>query len=87
MPWTYVYLRAIDAGDGLTIRIEDFALLEASYVVICLLQAFPNMRLPEDEPLEPIGAERQKLTLVLSSADGCRVVLRDHQIPQNNQKL
>lgn len=52
---------------------EDFALMEISYTIVRLLQAFPVIELPEGEPVEPVGTEKQRLTLVLSSADGCRV--------------
>jgi cytochrome P450 len=55
---------------------EDFALMEVSYTTVRLLQTFPIIQLPEGEPVEPVGSEKQKLTLVLSSADGCRVTLR-----------
>ncbi|KAK4452222.1 cytochrome P450 [Podospora aff. communis PSN243] len=41
--------------------------------VVRLLQNFPIIELPEGERIEPVGTERQKLTLVLSSADGCRM--------------
>ena len=54
---------------------EDFALMDVSYTVVRLLQAFPVIELPEGEAVEPVGTERQTLTLVLSSADGCRVIL------------
>lgn len=52
---------------------EDFALMEISYTVVRLLQTFPVIVLPEGEVTERVGTERQRLTLVLSSADGCRV--------------
>lgn len=52
---------------------EDFAMMEVMYTAVRLLQAFPAIRLPDGEVVEPVGAERQTLTLVLSSADGCRV--------------
>lgn len=55
---------------------EDFALMEVSYTIVRLLQTFKTIRLPEGERVEPVGTERQKLTLVLSSADGCRVTVR-----------
>ncbi|KAM0817194.1 putative Cytochrome P450 [Seiridium cardinale] len=54
---------------------EDFALMETSYTIIRLLQTFSNITLPQGEKSEPPGTERQRLTLVLSSADGCRVAL------------
>ncbi|KXJ96489.1 n-alkane-inducible cytochrome P450 [Microdochium bolleyi] len=52
---------------------EDFALAEIYYTIIRLLKAFPAIVMPEDEPVEPVGAERQRLTLVLASETGCRV--------------
>lgn len=58
---------------------EDFALMEVSYTLVRLVQTFPSIRLPPGEAVEPVGTERQTLTLVLSSADGCRVaVCRQH---------
>ena len=54
---------------------QDFAIMEVSYTIVRLLQAFTTIRLPNGEKNEPVGSERQRLTLVLSSADGCRVEL------------
>ena len=54
---------------------EDFALMEASYVIIRLLQAFPNIRLPPSHPVVQIGQEKQELTIFLKIADGCKVLL------------
>ncbi|KAG9231002.1 cytochrome P450 [Amylocarpus encephaloides] len=54
---------------------KDFALMEASYGIVRLLQAFPNIRLPPDIAIEATGQEKQSLTLVVSSFDGCKVVL------------
>ncbi|KAK4101894.1 cytochrome P450 [Parathielavia hyrcaniae] len=55
---------------------EDFVLMEVSYTTVRLLQQYRTIELPEGEPNEPVGTERQKLTLVFSSADGCRVTVR-----------
>jgi cytochrome P450 len=52
---------------------EDFALMEVHYTIVKLLQTFPCIKLPADEPNEPVGTERQRLTLVLASADGCKI--------------
>lgn len=52
---------------------RDLALTEISYTVVRLLQEFPIIALPDGEPIERVGHERQRLTLALSSADGCRV--------------
>ncbi|KAL8769469.1 MAG: hypothetical protein Q9209_004530 [Squamulea sp. 1 TL-2023] len=55
---------------------QDFAMMEVSYTVVRLLQAIPRMDLPKGEPDNGlVGTERQRLTLVLSSADGCRIEL------------
>lgn len=54
---------------------QDFATMEVAYTVVRLLQTFPQMELPPGEKNERVGDERQRLTLVLSSADGCRVKL------------
>lgn len=51
---------------------EKFALLEASYTVIRLLQTFPQIEPADDLPIQ----ERQSLTLVVSNANGCKVRLR-----------
>lgn len=52
---------------------QDFAPMEVSYTVARLLQRFRTIRLLDGETDEPGGAERQRLTLVRSSADGCGV--------------
>ena len=54
---------------------QDFALMEVAYTIVRLLQAFPKISLLHEERFEPVGTERQRLTLVLLSADGCRVRL------------
>ena len=50
--------------------------MEASYAIIRLLQEFPDIRLPPSYPIVPTGQEKQKLTVFLKSADGCKVLLR-----------
>ncbi|OIW28801.1 cytochrome P450 [Coniochaeta ligniaria NRRL 30616] len=55
---------------------EDFALMEVSYTVVRLLQTFSRIELPVGQQIEPVGTERQVLTLVLSSADGCKVTIK-----------
>ena len=54
---------------------QDFALMEVSYTIVRLLQAFSKIRLPSGEKNESVGTRRQRLALVLSSADECRVEL------------
>ena len=52
---------------------EDFAMMEVSFTIVQLFQKFRTITLPETESNEAVGTERQRVTLVLSSADGCRV--------------
>lgn len=52
---------------------EDFAQMEVSYTIVRMLQTFSHITLPKGEPNEPVGSEKQRLTLVLSSAEGCKV--------------
>ena len=47
----------------------------ASYGIARVIQTFPNLKLPLGEKWEDLGAERQHLTIVLSNADGCKVLL------------
>lgn len=56
--------------------LEDFALMEASYALVRVLQAFPDIKLaPEIIPVKT-GQEKQEVTIVVSSAEGCKIVLR-----------
>jgi hypothetical protein len=55
---------------------EDFALMEASYAIVRIIQTFPNLRLPPGHLREPTGQEKQALTIVVASAEGCKVLLR-----------
>lgn len=50
-------------------------MLEATYATARLIQTFPRLELPEGEPNIEVGKERQTLTLVIASADGCFVKL------------
>ncbi|KAL8777677.1 MAG: hypothetical protein Q9213_007751 [Squamulea squamosa] len=49
---------------------KDFALMEASCLIIRILQEFPFIRLPEGHPVVPTGQEMQELTIFLKSAEG-----------------
>ncbi|KAI1539866.1 CypX Cytochrome P450 [Pyrenophora tritici-repentis] len=51
----------------------DFALTEAGYTIVRLLQRFPNLRLPDGERVELVGVEKQMATIVLSIKEGCKV--------------
>ena len=69
---------------------EEFALMEASYTVVRILQKYPRVKsVPSERPqirkwtgrsshqndgVEMMAEERQKMTLVLSLGDGCRVI-------------
>lgn len=54
----------------------DFALTEAAYTVVRVLEAFPILALPEGELVELTGVEKQTTTLVVSITKGCNVRLR-----------
>lgn len=55
---------------------EDYAIMEASLAIIRILQLFPDICLPPSIPNEPLGFEKQNLTITLSSADGTKVLLK-----------
>ncbi|KAF2799624.1 n-alkane-inducible cytochrome P450 [Melanomma pulvis-pyrius CBS 109.77] len=54
---------------------KDFALMEASYAIIRVLQAFPGIRLPPGSPNEPVGAEKQSLSMLVAPQNGVDVLL------------
>ncbi|KKZ64976.1 hypothetical protein EMCG_09121 [[Emmonsia] crescens] len=67
---------------------QDFALTEASYTVVRILQMYPKVKpykchenrswigwsTHQTKGIEKVAKERQKMTLVLSSGDGCKVI-------------
>lgn len=53
----------------------DFALTEAAYAVVRILRHFPIIQLPAGRKVELTGVEKQTITLVLSSTEGCMVDL------------
>lgn len=53
----------------------DFALTEAAFIVVRLLQTYPSITLPASEKVELVGVEKQTMTLVVSSTHGCRADL------------
>lgn len=55
---------------------QEFALIEVNYGIIRVVQVFPELRLPPDEPRETPGQEKQSPTIVVSSAEGCKVLLK-----------
>ncbi|KAI4140733.1 MAG: hypothetical protein L6R39_005677 [Caloplaca ligustica] len=61
--------------DADTLLQEDLAMMEASYGIARIIQAFPAIKLPNDHMFEEPGTEKHALTLVLASADGCKVIL------------
>ena len=54
---------------------KDFGLMLASCGIVRVLQEFPQLRKVDGDGEEEVGEERQHLTLTLSNAGGCRVVL------------
>lgn len=59
---------------------QEFALLEASYTVARILQVYPKIGLSSAEASVKVGEERQTLTLVVASAEGCKVQLGHHVV-------
>lgn len=60
---------------------QNFAELEAAYTVIRLLQMFETIEMTEDKPFNmPVGDEKQVLTLVVSSGDGCWVRMKRYEV-------
>lgn len=55
---------------------KDFALMEASVAIVRILQSFPDIRLDPSHPVVPTGQEKQNLSIFLSSADGCKVLVK-----------
>lgn len=51
----------------------DFAITEAAYALVRIIQWFPNITIPLDEKVVHTRKERQTVTLVLLVGDGCRV--------------
>ena len=62
----------------------DFALTEAAYTVVRLLHHFPVIRLPVGQKIEILGVEKQTITLVLSSTEGCLVELAAREEQEQN---
>lgn len=56
--------------------LEEFALLEASYAIIRLLQTFSELVYDPAREMPEVGQERQDVTLVLSSGEGCWIRAR-----------
>jgi hypothetical protein len=56
--------------------VEDFAIVEASYTIVRLLQTFKDFEYDPDQEMAKVGEERQDVTLVLASADGCHIRVR-----------
>jgi hypothetical protein len=54
----------------------DFALTEAAYAVVRIIQRFQTIKLPDGADVELAGVEKQTVTLVVSVTEGCKVELR-----------
>lgn len=53
---------------------QDFAILEALYTVVRIIQKYPTVVLPQNKPDGPTGDEKRTLTLLALSGDGGRVL-------------
>jgi hypothetical protein len=58
------------------VLLVDFALTEAGYTVVRLLQRFQTIKLPAGEKVELVGVEKQHMTLVISIKEGCKVEIK-----------
>ncbi|KAH9219897.1 cytochrome P450 [Leptodontidium sp. 2 PMI_412] len=58
---------------------QDFALLESSYVIIRLFQEFQSFECDPARPMPALRQEKQDVTLVLASGDGCWIRARAYQ--------
>lgn len=47
----------------------------AAYTIVRILQKYPTIRLAPRELSEDTGTEKQRMTLVISPANGCMVEL------------
>lgn len=52
---------------------EEFALLEAGYVIVRMLQKFREFEMDPRTKNIAVGAENQEVTLVVASTDGCMI--------------
>ncbi|KAI0114263.1 cytochrome P450 52A11 [Hypoxylon sp. NC0597] len=55
---------------------QEFAMLEVTYTVARIVQVFSRIEVPPGDPLVEVGKEKQILTLVVSSAEGCIVSMK-----------
>jgi hypothetical protein len=55
----------------------DFALTEVAYTVVRIVQRFQTIGLPSGETVALTGVEKQTMTLVMSSTEGCKIELRN----------
>ena len=54
---------------------EGFALTEAAYAITRMIHTYLNIRLPPKITPELVGQEKQTLTIVVCSAEGCKALL------------
>lgn len=66
----------MELANGLP-SVEDFALIEASYTVVRLLQKYQSIKMDEHQANQRTGSESQKTTLVMSVGDGCVLYLSE----------
>jgi hypothetical protein len=71
----YVLVLCVQSSTLLTryVCVVEFALTQAGYTIMRLLQRFNNISLLEEEKLESAGVEQQVITLAISIQDGCKV--------------
>lgn len=68
--------RAIQDAHSNTGAAVDFALTEVAYTLVRFIQKFQIIKLPLGTVVELSGVEKQTMTLVMFSTEGCKVELR-----------
>src|SRR5690348_1434935 len=48
------------------------SLTKAAHAAVRLIQTFPTIKLPAGEKVEFVGVEKQTMTLVISTTEGCK---------------
>jgi hypothetical protein len=81
LKWAFLYeVICITILTAAPMRIEDFALIEASYTIVRMLQKYSVIKSSENQVYEKVGFEQQKMTLVMAAANGCVLQFRWHKI-------
>lgn len=59
----------------ISLLLENFSIMKATYSIIYIIQTFSNMKLSSELEQEEIDMKKQTLTLIISIVNGCKVQL------------